>query len=702
MNNSADSDQNKTLDLSGESRPADTVTLVSSHSVPPVDLSNEGLLKPAPRIFFNQLNVPALGGIPLLAKLGQGGMGAVYFGIHTRLMLEVAVKVLPFQLANQDPTLVQRFFREAQIAAKVKSPHLVSVMDVNEEAGLFYLVMEFVHGKTAGEYTRAVIYNEKLPGLSEITALDICIAATEGLIAAHAAGIIHRDIKPENILLPRDKQTGDFNFKAAKLSDLGLARNDESVQSLTAAQNVMGTPGFMSPEQANDAKNAGKPADVFSMGATLYAMLAGHPPFSGNTTLEMILNTIQKTHRSIVLVRPDVSLETSTMIDRCLSKRAERRFEDAVALMKALTECRSLLNNRLTRPARGSGGVRVIQAAAAPQTLQTHAVDPNQQTVPLRRAPGAAPAVAAAPVQYVSAPPRTRRGNSIVFLLLGAALLVAGGLWLSHEHQLADDARAENERQAEESAKADAAKAAENKEVLARKAQRDAQRAKDAELEAMRQKALHDAEEAQKRLNAPPQPSIETAHADVPPKNQELPEPQHPVADPLARKNLPERLQRARKIFNTANEEAQRAVQAQQQAADRVNSLVSKQHTAADALQKMRKQIQDLRDELHLDGPGPGGPGGPGPGGQERPGAGIGPGPGGRGRRPEPPKEKMEALHELEDAEEKVAREVHEIERQYDEALIAYNKANDVALEKLNTRMKLQNEVETIIKAAGN
>src|SRR5947209_1140864 len=121
----------------------DTVALLSQSNIVRQDLTTDALLSTAPRIPFLGGEVPALGGIPLLTKLGQGGMGAVYFGVHPRLRMEVAVKVLPFQLASQQPALVQRFYREAQIAARVKSPHLVGVIDVNEEHGLFYLIMEY-------------------------------------------------------------------------------------------------------------------------------------------------------------------------------------------------------------------------------------------------------------------------------------------------------------------------------------------------------------------------------------------------------------------------------------------------------------------------------------------------------------------------------------------------------------------------------
>lgn len=139
-------------------------------SVPSQDLSGDKLLATAPRMPMADKPVPALGGIPLLAKLGQGGMGAVYYGIHPRLKLEVAVKVLPFNLAEKNPGLIERFYREANIAARVRSPHLVLVTDVNEDCGLFFLVMEFVRGTSAGSYLRTLRQAGR-PGLSEATAL---------------------------------------------------------------------------------------------------------------------------------------------------------------------------------------------------------------------------------------------------------------------------------------------------------------------------------------------------------------------------------------------------------------------------------------------------------------------------------------------------------------------------------------------------
>jgi len=227
------SDQNPTA-----MGPASAATVFGE--VPTQDLSDDGLLRSAPRVQSENMTCPALAGIPLLAKLGQGGMGAVYYGVHPRLRSEVAVKVLPFHLAAQDSKMVRRFYREAQIAAKVRSPHLVSVIDVNEESGLFFLVMEYVCGMTMGQYVKKLIERGET-GMPELDALDTIIGTCEGLDAAHQAGIVHRDLKPENIMVPRSsREANTFELKRAKLMDLGLARFEEGQQTLTGEHSAMG------------------------------------------------------------------------------------------------------------------------------------------------------------------------------------------------------------------------------------------------------------------------------------------------------------------------------------------------------------------------------------------------------------------------------------------------------------------------------
>src|SRR5579862_3952421 len=343
------------------------------------DLSSEKLLRDAPRLESSGKICPSLNGIPLLAKLGQGGMGAVYYGIHPRLRSEVAVKVLPFHLAAQDPGMVQRFFREAQIAAKVRSPHLVSVIDVNEESGLFFLVMEYVAGITMGQYIKQLAERGTI-GMDELDAIDVCLAASTGLDAAHQHGIVHRDLKPENIMVPyKSRQNKTFDLKGSKLMDLGLARSEEGNQSLTGVQAAMGTPGYMAPEQALDAKTADKRSDVFGMGATLYALLTGRPPFRGEAVMKVIMATMHEPHEPITNHRPDLSPALVDVIERCLDKRPENRFSDAHQLIRALRNCRKLLapDSVFAEDERDVEGSELAQTAPRLRGTATPGVNPQ-------------------------------------------------------------------------------------------------------------------------------------------------------------------------------------------------------------------------------------------------------------------------------------------------------------------------------------
>jgi len=318
-------------------------------SLPPQDLSSDSLLQYLPRVDFNGQSVPLLGKIPLLSRLGKGAMGAVYYGVHPRLKIEVAVKVLQSSLAQQNPDLIERFYREAQTAARVSSRHLVHVSDVDEECGLFYITMEFVRGLSGVEFLKRELKRGK-PGLDECDALDVVIAATRGLAAAHDESIIHRDVKPANIMIPLNKNGETYDLELSKLADLGLARPENQDAGLTGAYQAIGTPGFMAPEQIEDASRVGKPADVFAMGATLHALLTATTPFPGTSQVVVFSKTLKDPHLRVDEKRPDVSLGTISVIDRCLSKDPARRYADGEALLEALKKCRQELTGSGVQP----------------------------------------------------------------------------------------------------------------------------------------------------------------------------------------------------------------------------------------------------------------------------------------------------------------------------------------------------------------
>jgi len=293
-------------------------------SRPPEDLSQDRLLTILPR---GPQGHPMLGRLPLLARIGKGGMGSVYYSIHPRLQVEVAVKILPFTLVDEEPKLIERFFSEARMAASLASEHVVRVLDVDHDSSTYFLVMEYVDGESAGGYLKRA-KSAGRPALAEPEALDIMTAAARGLAAAHERGIIHRDIKPDNILIPRGQ------LRKAKLADLGLAKPEGNAQSLgTASHIAMGTPGYMAPEQIEDAKNAGPPADVFSMGATLYALLGGRAPFAGSSVGVVLRDTATKPHAPLP---QSVSAATRAIVDRCLQKDPAKRYANGAALLAAL------------------------------------------------------------------------------------------------------------------------------------------------------------------------------------------------------------------------------------------------------------------------------------------------------------------------------------------------------------------------------
>lgn len=308
------------------------------------NLNRDSALALAPRYQFGANRIPVLGKIALLSKIGEGGMGSVYRGFNPRLQREVAVKVLSPTLFREQSMAVERFYREAQIASMIKSEHLVTVTDIDQENGLVYLVMELIDGKTAADFLKNRIVTDNIPGIPESIALDICIATAQGLAAAHAGGIIHRDLKPDNILIPYIEGRTDLDFSAAKLADLGIAREECGAMDITVTNAILGTAGFMSPEQISDAKSAGKPADVFGLGATLYVLLTGHSPFMGKSTFDVFTETVNRPHTPVQSWRPDISPTTAAILDVCLAKRPGDRYPHADALLKDLIYCRRLLD----------------------------------------------------------------------------------------------------------------------------------------------------------------------------------------------------------------------------------------------------------------------------------------------------------------------------------------------------------------------
>jgi len=295
------------------------------------DLTTDEDLAVAPRIMLADRTVPALGGLPVIARIGKGAMGSVYLAYHPMLQSEIVIKVIPLRLVRRHPHLTLQLVRQARIASKAVSNHLVRVIDVGEQNEIFYMVREYTDGISVGRMLRG-----RKPGapppMNERQALETFIAATEGLAVAHSVELLHRDVKPDNILIP--KRIGIFYWSETKLADLGLANGYAATATLFDSQ-ILRTPGYMAPEQWKHGSAVGKPADVFGMGATLHAALSGDQPFKGNLADEATF----KAYVPLKKLRPEISDELAAVIDRCLQREPEGRFANAALLLSALKEC---------------------------------------------------------------------------------------------------------------------------------------------------------------------------------------------------------------------------------------------------------------------------------------------------------------------------------------------------------------------------
>lgn len=260
-----------------------------------------------------------LGQYEILSVVGRGGMGVVLKARDTSLQRIVAIKVLTPELAA-DAVARQRFLREARAAAAVVDPHIVTIHAVDDSQSP-HLVMEMVDGKTLEEKIRTV----GMLGPREVARIG-CQAAL-GLAAAHKQGVIHRDVKPANILL-------ENGVERVKIADFGLARACDDV-GVTKTGEINGTPQFMSPEQAEGAAVDPR-SDLFSLGAVLYTMCTGHPPFRGDSLLGVLRHVVAATPRPIRESNRDIPPCLCDVIDKLMSKRKEDRFQSATELATRL------------------------------------------------------------------------------------------------------------------------------------------------------------------------------------------------------------------------------------------------------------------------------------------------------------------------------------------------------------------------------
>jgi serine/threonine protein kinase/tetratricopeptide (TPR) repeat protein len=270
-----------------------------------------------------------LGRYEILAPLGAGGMGEVYRAQDSELEREVAVKVLPPSVAA-NPERLERFRREARAVAALSHPNILEIFDVGRDDGVSYVVTELLEGQTL---------RERLPrkGIPWQRVLDLGAGIADGLAAAHDRGIVHRDLKPENVFITSDGRV--------KLLDFGLARVEQEVSSeaetgtLTPAGTqtgtIMGTPGYMAPEQVRG-KTADHRSDIFALGCVLYEMVAGRRAFGGDTLPDTMAAILKEDPPQLSSTGATLPADLERAIHRCLEKRPEARFQSAADLSYSL------------------------------------------------------------------------------------------------------------------------------------------------------------------------------------------------------------------------------------------------------------------------------------------------------------------------------------------------------------------------------
>lgn len=306
----------------------------------------------------------------LIDERGRGNFATVYIARDMENNHIYAVKVMHIELSNDDE-LIARFQREAHILLNLNDPHIVRIVDYGEETNMHYIVMDYVDGQNLKYH----MINER--PMNPLRALNYARQMAEGLETAYRQGVVHRDIKPQNILI----DTSDM----VKITDFGLARSRETV-TLTQSNVFMGTAYYISPEQAESGRSADTRSDLYSVAAVLFEMLAGHPPYQGETAVDIVIKHINDKIPSICLLRPGLPSEMDLFMQKALAKQPADRFatpqEFTAALEQVQERIRDMPQERVAVPGQErKAGTRSIQT---PQKEARLIVLSNGQSIPLR------------------------------------------------------------------------------------------------------------------------------------------------------------------------------------------------------------------------------------------------------------------------------------------------------------------------------
>jgi serine/threonine-protein kinase len=353
----------------------------------------------------------------IVRLLGEGGMGAVYEGQNVRIGHRVAIKVLHAELATRGDVL-ERFEREAQAAGKIGSEHIVEVYDLGElPGGARYMVMEFLDGENLSSRVQSS------GRMSPEAIAPLLLQLLDGLGAAHAAGIIHRDLKPDNIFLVRDKKTGkDF----VKIVDFGVSKfsqtSPDSVMSMTRTGAVIGTPYYMSPEQAKGSKHTDHRSDLYSVGVVLFECATGQVPFQADTFNELMFKIVLEPPPDPEALVQGLDPRFAAIIKKAMAREPDARYPNAAAFQQAVADWMT---------AAGVGGAAFTQAPA-PRPPMLSGPDLLASTGPVPQPPQAALSNTAGSLPGAVSTPHPEGGKkSRAPLIAGAVIAVAalsGGL----------------------------------------------------------------------------------------------------------------------------------------------------------------------------------------------------------------------------------------------------------------------------------
>src|SRR5438046_5563095 len=323
-----------------------------------------------------------LGRYEIRAKIGEGGMGEVYLGEDMQLRRRVALKILPLEVASNKDRM-RRFTQEAQAAAALNHPHIAHIYEIGEADGLHFISMEFVDGLTL----RQLIHDQHTDLAKLLRYLQ---NVADGLAKAHASGIVHRDLKPDNIMVTRDGHAKVLDFGLAKLIEpqqaIGTrASGSSEVATALLAQpsspgTVMGTVGYMSPEQAQGKTNEiDQRSDIFSFGCILFEAVTGQKPFAGKDTLDSLHNIVHAPTPNVKELNPAAPDELQRIVRRCLAKDPEERYQTIKDVAIEIKEVRRELQGRAgidttvppaaTVSLASGGGAEASHISATPTSL---------------------------------------------------------------------------------------------------------------------------------------------------------------------------------------------------------------------------------------------------------------------------------------------------------------------------------------------